>query len=231
VGSGTTVDYVQIHANLDDGVEFFGGTVSAKHLVLSCIGDDNVDWDLGYQGSLQFGLVTQCDDAGNNGIEADNNEADFGATPRSNGLVSNFTFVGSTAIAEDNYGVLFRRGTGAELWNSVITGFSAACIDTRDNDDSTAAFNHVLLDCTTAFEGDTEQTLFDAGMGNNADAAIGFTASYSDSNPDFRPAAGSDASSGGMAPAGPFWDAASYIGAFAPGGPDWTDGWTNFARN
>jgi hypothetical protein len=34
VGSGTTVDYVQVHANSDDGVEFFGGSVNAKHLVL-----------------------------------------------------------------------------------------------------------------------------------------------------------------------------------------------------
>jgi hypothetical protein len=231
VGSGTTVDYLQVHANLDDGIEFFGGAANAKHVVLSCNGDDNVDWDLGYIGQLQFGLITQCDDAGNNGIEADNNEADFAAAPRSNGLVSNFTFVGSPSIAEDNFGVLFRRGTSAEVWNTIITGFTAGCIDTRDNDDTTAAFQHVLLDCTTAFEDAEEQALFDAGMGNNDSADIGFAIGYSDSDPDYRPSAGSDAASGGMAPSGSFWDAASYIGAFAPGAADWTDGWTNFARN
>ena len=31
VGSGTTVDYVQVHNNADDCVEFFGGTVDVKH--------------------------------------------------------------------------------------------------------------------------------------------------------------------------------------------------------
>ncbi|MEC7510518.1 MAG: hypothetical protein VYC99_06955, partial [Pseudomonadota bacterium] len=35
VGSGTEVDYVQVHSNADDGVEFFGGAVNAKHLVLT----------------------------------------------------------------------------------------------------------------------------------------------------------------------------------------------------
>jgi len=32
VGNGTLIDYVQVHNNADDGIEFFGGTVNAKHL-------------------------------------------------------------------------------------------------------------------------------------------------------------------------------------------------------
>ena len=35
---------VQAHNNLDDGVEFFGGTVDAKHVVLTGNADDSLDW-------------------------------------------------------------------------------------------------------------------------------------------------------------------------------------------
>ena len=38
------MDYVQVHFNQDDGIEFFGGTVNAKHLVCSGIRDDSFDW-------------------------------------------------------------------------------------------------------------------------------------------------------------------------------------------
>ncbi len=47
VGNGTTVDYVQVHGTADDCIEFFGGTVNVKHLVLSDCQDDSIDWTQG----------------------------------------------------------------------------------------------------------------------------------------------------------------------------------------
>jgi hypothetical protein len=35
VGSGTVISHVQIHAGADDGIEFYGGTVSASNLVMT----------------------------------------------------------------------------------------------------------------------------------------------------------------------------------------------------
>jgi hypothetical protein len=43
VGSGTIIDFVQIHGGLDDGVEMFGGTAQMKHMVLTNNGDDAFD--------------------------------------------------------------------------------------------------------------------------------------------------------------------------------------------
>lgn len=82
VGSGTTVDYIQVHMNQDDGIEMFGGTVNLKHVVLTGNNDDSVDWDKGWRGQAQFILVQQSDE-GNNGIEADNNKSPMDAAPRS----------------------------------------------------------------------------------------------------------------------------------------------------
>ena len=56
VGNGTVVDFIQVHNNQDDCVEFFGGTVDVKHLICTGAGDDNLDIDWGYQGRMQYVL-------------------------------------------------------------------------------------------------------------------------------------------------------------------------------
>ena len=71
VGSGTNLDYIQIHNGADDGIEFYGGTVDAKHLYLTGIDDDSLDWTTGYTGKLQHVLI-KLTNTGDNCIEADN---------------------------------------------------------------------------------------------------------------------------------------------------------------
>jgi len=97
VGSHTLVDYIQAHASLDDGTEYFGGTVNVKHVVLTANEDDNIDWVLGWRGSAQF-IIEQADSMdGDRCVEADNNGIDAGnpnATPRSNPTIFNITCVG-----------------------------------------------------------------------------------------------------------------------------------------
>ena len=52
VGSGTTINHIEVIANLDDGVEFFGGTVDASNIVVWGVGDDSVDIDQAYSGTV-----------------------------------------------------------------------------------------------------------------------------------------------------------------------------------
>lgn len=54
IGDATVVEYVEVYANFDDGFEFFGGTVGPNHLVVAYAGDDQIDIDDGYTGSIQF---------------------------------------------------------------------------------------------------------------------------------------------------------------------------------
>ena len=82
VGHGTTIEYVQVHNNLDDGVEWFGGTVDAKYLVLTGNDDDDVDYDEGYKGNIQHVLIvknqTKTAPSGSNdprGIEANSDKS------------------------------------------------------------------------------------------------------------------------------------------------------------
>lgn len=71
VGSGTVVDYVQVHFNQDDGIEFFGGTVNAKHLYCTGIRDDSFDRTDDWVGKGQFWVGQQCGDAADNGFESE----------------------------------------------------------------------------------------------------------------------------------------------------------------
>lgn len=242
VGAGTTVEYVQVHANIDDGVEFWGGNVSVRYLVVSCVGDDMIDWDNGWQGNIQHALAVQCDDAGGNGIEADGNEADHTATPTSLPTISNLTLVGSPDIPDANYGILLRRGTGGHIYNTIVTGFPAGCLALRDDatyahfDKGDLAFENTILHCESPFEtGDAgdpmqEEDVFFANASNVlADPQLAQTR-FSETHPDFRPAMGGPADGTGRAPAGSFFDKVDYIGAFEPGGEDWTAGWTRFDR-
>ena len=53
VGSATTIEYVEVFANADDGFEWFGGTVNSKYLVGAFNNDDTFDWDEGFWDSIQ----------------------------------------------------------------------------------------------------------------------------------------------------------------------------------
>lgn len=239
VGAGTEVDYVQIHRNLDDGIEFWGGTVDVKHLVVTAPGDDGIDWDLGYRGRIQHAVVRQASDAGNHGWETDNNEEVHTAAPVSSPTVSNVTIVGSTSIAEDNFGIVLRRGSSPNLHNIAVTDFSLGCLAIRDQATydafaaGTASIQHSALACAAPYEVSeeesetgTEEGVFEGGTGNLvvADLMLGDVA-----NGDLAPANGSPLLGAGQAPSDSWFDDADYIGAFD--GTDWTVGWTTDAED
>lgn len=52
VGSGTTLDHVEVVANLDDGFEFFGGSVNGSNLLVAYQGDDAYDIDQAFSGTI-----------------------------------------------------------------------------------------------------------------------------------------------------------------------------------
>lgn len=135
VGRNTQVDHIQIHNNLDDGIEFFGGTVNAKYVVVTGAGDDSIDWTDGWTGNLQFAVVRQTEGVGDRGIEGDNLENAPNSLPRSAPTVSNFTFIGGEGAANNDSGMVLRRGTAGTFANGILRGWPDAGIDV-DGDDT-----------------------------------------------------------------------------------------------
>jgi len=153
VGSGTTIEYIQVLGSNDDGIEMFGGTVNLKHIVVTGAQDDSIDWDFGWTGKAQFLLVKQATDDGNNGIEADNNVNNFAAAPRSNPVIANMTLIGGSPKAGN--GILLRRGTGVSIFNSIVTGFTTTCLNLDDAETFTNApvkFEGIVVKCAKDFD-------------------------------------------------------------------------------
>ena len=142
VGSGTVIDYVEVFANLDDGIEFFGGTVDVKHAVVSYCGDDSYDYDLGWRGRGQFWFSLNGNDVTGRAGEWDGAIPDAN-TPFAQVTLSNATFVGpGTEIAFDeetggdgaDFAIVIRDGAGAKVYNSIITNFPANAINIEDRE-------------------------------------------------------------------------------------------------
>ena len=59
VGNNTVIENIEIVANQDDGIEWFGGTVNVKNVIVWNVGDDAIDTDQSWSGTLDnFIIVT-----------------------------------------------------------------------------------------------------------------------------------------------------------------------------
>ena len=78
VGSGTTVENVEVVANQDDGIEWFGATVNVKNAIVGNAGDDAVDTDQAWAGSLD-NFVIICGEDTDHALEIDGPEGSMNA--------------------------------------------------------------------------------------------------------------------------------------------------------
>jgi hypothetical protein len=135
VGSGTTLEYIEVFACSDDGVEFFGGAAHLKYAVSSMNSDDSFDWDLGYRGKGQFWFAIQAADEGNHLFEVDGAIPDGGpvwAQP----TVFNATLIGSgaanTTNSNNTIALLWRDATGGYLNNSIVYDYANKGLEVED---------------------------------------------------------------------------------------------------
>jgi len=134
VGSGTTIENVQVTYAKDDAFEWFGGTVNCKYLIAYKTQDDDFDTDNGYSGKVQFGIVFRdsviADISRSEAFESDNNATGTTATPQTTAIFSNITAIGPRATLSNVGNALYRgaahirRNTGISIFNSIIMGWS-----------------------------------------------------------------------------------------------------------
>lgn len=166
VGSGTVINYVQVHGNKDDGIEFFGGTVDVNYLVLTENGDESVDWDEGYTGTVDNIYVKQVDGFGDHLIEADNAGPSNTATPISNPTISNAQFVS----ADLDEGIRLSKGTNATLTNVTVIGLTNdECFD-LDSPGSDLVFTNVVFSGCSALDKQGATTI--SGVTLDASATV-----------------------------------------------------------
>ncbi|MCB1554314.1 MAG: hypothetical protein KDJ14_10965 [Xanthomonadales bacterium] len=236
VGSGTKIEYVQVDNGLDDGFEWFGGTVNVRHTVCSNMADDCYDMAQGYGGKGQFMLAWQGTPGSftsdPHGIELDNTDPTSTTTPITQPQFSNMTLVGSAAGAGGE-GIRLRRGGGANLTNIVVTGYADRCLNLNDAETfglASATAQGERLSFTNSILGGCAAGTFEDAGGDPylVSAFFNVGAGNNDAVPQldgFLPSAGSNVLTGGDAPNDGFFVPTSYRGAFGPG-ENWTQGWT-----
>lgn len=127
VGTGTTIENVEIFATLDDGIEFFGGTVNVKNVLVAWQGDDGVDIDQNYSGTVDNFVVTHGKDVDTDeGMEIDGPEGSThtdGLFTLKNGTIINDGIEGSAAD--------FKSKAQGNVQNVIFSGYAAATIKFR----------------------------------------------------------------------------------------------------
>ena len=134
VGSGTTIDNVQVSYSGDDSFEWFGGTVNAKHLIALRGTDDDFDTDYGYSGMVQFGVSLRdpnvADVVGkSNCFESDNDSGGTNNTPFTTAIFSNISSFGPKATTTTTSSSFYqaainvKKNTKLQVYNSVLAGW------------------------------------------------------------------------------------------------------------
>ncbi|MFV8342154.1 T9SS type A sorting domain-containing protein [Flavobacterium sp. XS2P39] len=140
VGSGTTIDYVQVSFANDDAFEWFGGSVNCKHLVSYRNLDDDFDTDNGFSGKVQYALAIRDPQIADvpavstsEGFESDNNAGGTTVSPYTSAIFTNCTLIGpSYRTTLTNGGTLasgykriarIRRASKLSIYNSIFMDF------------------------------------------------------------------------------------------------------------
>ncbi|MGB3739726.1 MAG: hypothetical protein WA948_10280 [Pontixanthobacter sp.] len=194
-GSNTVFNNVMSYNSSDDGVEFFGGTVRMKGLVVVGAEDDSIDTDTGVKATLQYVVAVQRDEVGDGIIEADSNNGLEDQTPRQNTLISNATFIQRRT---NDQAIRIRGGTDYGLFNTLVIDASQGtpCLridlpqttrgaDNGLDDNGPPRFESVNFDCDTGFRDGSggvtaaqAQDIFEAGSNNDAAYSNSLTMTY-----------------------------------------------------
>ncbi|WP_017443581.1 hypothetical protein [Gayadomonas joobiniege] len=166
VGSGTTIEYIDIYAGYDDGIELFGGTVNLKYITVTDTQDDSIDIDAGWQGNAQFIFIkhgTVKNDAGqdinmgNGGFESDGVKVSGTSVPASAPKIANVTVITTDELSVRDNGasiaVKLDDSISATWYNTVLIKTAANntyCIDYKDDASDQIVNNEVSFENSVA---------------------------------------------------------------------------------
>lgn len=150
VGSATEVDNVAVINGADDGVEFFGGTVSVSNIYLENNDDDSVDWTESWSGSVTNAYISHSIAGFSTVFEGDKDNA-------------NPTFTNITAISTvGGTGLQFKKESGGSITGLHLVGYDVD-LDMKDS----GALSNVQIDGATAdatlYSGETNKYMLNSG--------------------------------------------------------------------
>lgn len=221
VGSGTTLEYLQVYKNANRSFRLNGGDAKLKYLVSTNSAGIGFRIDAGFNGSGQFWVINKDINAGN-AIEG------RGGNP----ILSNITVTGvgfnDPTASPLGGGIRIRNGGNAQIYNAVVVGVDRS-IMFSDGSEQGVADGISFFRNSASFDNNV-----DGGTGFHSTAAI-FNPTNGNYNPAFNNSVAPfsivdsyvGTSTSNSTPAGalnPFFTDVNYVGAVQEGN-DWTVGW------
>ena len=139
VGAGTEIDNIEVVANVDDGIEFFGGTVDASNLLVWAQGDDAIDIDQAYSGTID-NVVVHLGDISDHAFEIDGPEG----TAVGSFTLQNASIFGNV-ITENGEYADYRSNAMGTTTGVFASGFPAGIDVELDNDVVATNYNSGAL--------------------------------------------------------------------------------------
>ncbi|MBN2236405.1 MAG: hypothetical protein JW729_02525 [Bacteroidales bacterium] len=131
VGSGTVIENIEIISNQDDGIEWFGGTVTVKNVVVWNTGDDAIDTDQAFAGTVDNIVIIN---PGDECFELDGPEGSY--------LNGAHTLKNITASVKDASGLIdFDANTNVTIENALFENITVDTQDVEEYDKYFAAGN------------------------------------------------------------------------------------------
>lgn len=127
VGSGTSISNVEVVANVDDGIEWFGGSVNVSNALVWSCGDDALDIDEAYSGTIS-NSVAILGNISDHAMEID------GPAGSLEGMftMNNITLIGNSETENGEYADLRDSAMGS-MNDFYVTGFKASSDVELDN--------------------------------------------------------------------------------------------------
>ena len=252
VGSGTVIEYVEVISNLDDGFEWFGGTVNTRYLISAFNADDAFDYDQGFRGKGQFWFAIQAPDFGGRIAEQDGGTDPEDGQPYAIPVISNVTFIGPGVDpfpqGDGAQLMIFRDNAGGKYFNSIFTeynGSGGGAGITIEDLSGTGEDSRKRLEAGDLLIQNNIWWQFGDGNDWESIAPQSFVRQHLQANGnqivdpqlrsisrsmngqlDPRPLSNSPASSGAIVLADSFFASVPYLGAFDPNAPLWLERWS-----
>ncbi len=133
VGSETLVENVAVINGSDDGVEFFGGTVSVTNILLTNNEDDAIDWTEGWSGAVTNSYIEHSIEGFSTVVEGDK--------VNNNPQLVNLTAVSTTG----GTALQFKKASGAVITGLSLTGYDVS-VELKDPEYEGATFSNITID-------------------------------------------------------------------------------------
>jgi len=155
VGDGTTIENVAVLGGADDGIELWGGTVNLKNIYVYNAGDDSIDTDSGYTGTIDNAVVVQKvvdkTNYDSSGLESGNDKDTYDVSPTGDEVATKPVLKNATITTVG--GAIYLKNDSGYVFDNVVVNVKASTVDGQTDTADQAIVTHRTTDTVDDLSG------------------------------------------------------------------------------